>query len=46
MGEWEEKRRIDSAFVKPVKGIEYGQMIDALDVLRQNNIKNIGVMNK
>lgn len=40
------KRRIDSAFVKPVKGIEYGQMIDALDVLRLNNIKNIGVMNK
>lgn len=40
------KRKIDSAFVKPIKGIEYGQMIDALDVLRKNDIKNIGVMNK
>lgn len=40
------KRKIDSAFVKPIRGIEYGQMIQALDVLRSNNIKNIGVMNK
>lgn len=40
------KRKIDSAFVKPIKGIEYGQMIQALDVLRSNEIKNIGVMNR
>lgn len=40
------KRKIDSAFVKPIKGIEYGQMIKALDVLRSNDIKNIGVMNR
>lgn len=40
------KRKIDSAFVKPIKAVEYGQMIQALDVLRSNKIINIGVMNR
>ncbi|MGB0453847.1 MAG: ExbD/TolR family protein [Bacteriovoracaceae bacterium] len=37
-------KKIESAFVSPIRALDYGEMIKALDVLRENKILNIGIV--
>ncbi|MCO4795586.1 MAG: biopolymer transporter ExbD [Bacteriovoracaceae bacterium] len=44
---WIEKNKkavIAAAFIKPKRSIDYGQLVSTMDVLRQNNLSNIGIV--
>ena len=44
---WMEKNKnavIAAAFIKPKKSVDYGQLVSTMDVLRQNNLSNIGIV--
>ena len=35
---------VSSVFIKPNRGIDYGQLVSTMDVLKQNNLNNIGIL--
>lgn len=44
---WLEKNKkavVASVFIKPKRGIDYGQLVSTMDVLKQNNLNNIGIL--
>jgi biopolymer transport protein TolR len=39
-----QKLQVAAAMIHPASGVNYGRLIEALDVLRQSHIKNIGIV--
>jgi biopolymer transport protein ExbD len=35
---------VQSVFIKPRLGIDYGQLVSTMDMLKQNNLNNIGIL--
>ena len=35
---------VQSTFIKPRRGIDYGQLVSTMDMLKQNNLNNIGIL--
>jgi biopolymer transport protein ExbD len=35
---------VQSTFIKPRVGIDYGQLVSTMDMLKQNNLNNIGIL--
>ncbi|MBT7611257.1 MAG: biopolymer transporter ExbD [Bacteriovoracaceae bacterium] len=35
---------VQSTFIKPKFGVDYGQLVSTMDMLKQNNLNNIGIL--